>query len=130
MIVSNIEMGAGSSGLSTRPSLPTAWATSGIASRARSSLASTSRASPMDAWGMVVGMNRKLPSSRGGMNSLPSPGKTSRASCQGALRWTAPGTKPNSLSTPSQASAPSSTMPPAAPRNRLLWDRHQRSTGS
>ena len=37
---------------------------------ALSCLLTTSKASPMDAWGMVVGISRNEPSSRGGMNSL------------------------------------------------------------
>jgi len=51
-----IEIGAGSSGLSTRPIFPTALFTSGTLRIRRSSSLSMSVASPIEAWGMVVGM--------------------------------------------------------------------------
>ncbi len=54
--VSTMEIGAGSSGLSTRPILPTASSTSGMLMMRRSSSRMMSVASPMEAWGMVVGM--------------------------------------------------------------------------
>ena len=75
MTVSIIEIGAGSRGVSARPSLPTTDSISGISWKAMSCFCSTSRASPMEAWAMVVGIHRYEPSSRFGMNSLPSPGK-------------------------------------------------------
>ena len=56
MIVSIMEIGAGSSGLSTRPILPTASSTSGTLMMRRSSSLRISVASPIDAWAIVVGM--------------------------------------------------------------------------
>ena len=54
--LTNIETGAGSSALSTRPSLPTTRSTSGREAMAASSSWSMSSAWPNDAWGIVVGM--------------------------------------------------------------------------
>jgi hypothetical protein len=79
MTVSNMEMGAGSRALSARPIFPTTDSTSGMASNAMFWYAITSSASPMEAWGMVVGIQRNEPSSSGGMNSRPSPGKACMA---------------------------------------------------
>ena len=89
MMVSIIEMGAGSSGLSTRPSLPTTRSTSGMALIAMSWSWRTSRASPIEACGIVVGIQRNEPSSRSGMNSLPRPGKVWLMATQGFERRTA-----------------------------------------
>jgi len=75
MIVSIIDRGAGSSALSARPALPAAVSTSGMPEMARPCARNTRSTSPMEAWGIREGMNRKLPSSSWGMNSLWIPGK-------------------------------------------------------
>ena len=56
MNVSIIEIGAGSRGLSARPILPTTDSTSGIETSILFCSCRTSNASPIDAWGIVVGM--------------------------------------------------------------------------
>jgi hypothetical protein len=56
MTVSIILTGAGSSAVSARPIFPTTKSISGIARMARSCFRTMSSASPMEAWGIVVGI--------------------------------------------------------------------------
>ena len=109
MIVSIMEMGAGSSGDSTRPILPTAVSTSGIAAMAMSWCCNTSCASPIDAWGIVVGMKRYEPSSSDGMNSRPSPGSACATTDTGRQVRIVVGNHPKRPSNPSQTVPPKST---------------------
>ncbi len=109
MIVSIIEMGAGSSGESTRPILPTALFTSGTLMMRRSSSLSMSVASPIDAWGIVVGMYKNAPSSSEGMNSDPMPGKSWASLTMGSADRTRSGSQPQTRSNPSQTLAPVSS---------------------
>src|SRR3546814_16997267 len=60
-------------------------------------------------WGILLGMSRKEPSSRAGINSFPTPGKVPARDVQAPVSRrfhpifsVLPATKPNSLSTPSQ----------------------------
>ena len=94
MIVSTIEIGAGSSGLSTRPILPTTRSTSGMALIAMSWSCSASIDSPIEACGIVVGIQRNEPSSSLGMNSWPRPGKACVIVTQGFESRTASGSPP------------------------------------
>ena len=71
MVVSNIDSGAGSVAVLARPALPNTVFTSGKAARIESCLRSASSAVCTLMPGNVVGMYRREPSSRGGMNSDP-----------------------------------------------------------
>ncbi|OQB88561.1 MAG: hypothetical protein BWX86_02655 [Verrucomicrobia bacterium ADurb.Bin122] len=73
MVVSIISTGAGSVGVSNRPSLPATEATSGICRMVRSCHAMMRLTSVNDVLGTSTGMKRRLPSSSVGMNSLPKP---------------------------------------------------------
>lgn len=74
----------------------------------------------MEAWGMVVGMNRYDPSSSGGMNSLPSPGNRCRTEATTVLCRQFCGSHPKKVSNPSQIMAPRKIIVSGALRNRSL----------
>ena len=71
-VVSTIVSGAGSVGVSARPTLPNTLSTSGKLFRTRSWTCSCLLASSMEMFGNVIGMYRMSPSFSGGMNSCPS----------------------------------------------------------
>ncbi|OPZ07679.1 MAG: hypothetical protein BWZ10_02782 [candidate division BRC1 bacterium ADurb.BinA364] len=120
MTVSTIVIGAGSRALSTRPILPTADSISGMAWNAMSCIASCSAASPIEACGIVIGIYRNEPSSKSGMNSLPSPG-SARARPRPKGDWRNPsGAQANTLPNPSQTQAPKSRKPAGTHRNAAL----------
>ena len=77
--VSIIPAGAGSSGESALPAFPTTRATSGTCDIILFCMIIASTVAENPAWLSSEGMKRKLPSSRGGMNSLPRPGNVRRS---------------------------------------------------
>ena len=79
MIVSNMESGEGSVAVSARPTLPRTYSTSGVALMIRSCSVARRFASLIEILGWVTGMNNRLPSLRGGMNSVPIRDARSRA---------------------------------------------------
>ena len=72
MIVSTMSSGDGSVAVSARPAFPTTIKTSGKPRSTASRAFRSSVACFTDIRGSEVGMSRIDPSSRGGMNSLPS----------------------------------------------------------
>lgn len=66
-----MERGEGSVAVSARPTFPRTYSTSGVPLIIRSWAIASRLASPMEILGWVTGMNRRLPSSKGGMNSVP-----------------------------------------------------------
>lgn len=133
MMFSYMLMGAGSSAVSARPSLPTTISTSGMAATRMSSCFTTSVFCSTPACGMLVGISRKLPSSSEGMNSLPTPGKACAIVLHGPVRWmfqpallardeTGEKMRPN----PNQIITPKNTMKIGMERKAALWSRHQR----
>lgn len=73
MVVSIISTGAGSVAVSKRPSLPATVCTSGNDLSTRSCQLMISFTSVREVPGSSTGMNSRLPSLSGGMNSLPMP---------------------------------------------------------
>src|SRR5699024_4617813 len=71
MIFSYIESGAGSKADSTLPAFPTTVSISGSEATAISNNCKTLLFSSAPEWGREVGINKKLPSSKAGINSLP-----------------------------------------------------------
>ena len=71
MIFSYIDRGAGSKGDSVRPAFPTTVLTSGILATAMSNCCKTRLFSSTPECGIEVGINRKEPSFKEGINSLP-----------------------------------------------------------
>ena len=71
MVVSNMSSPAGSVAVSARPAFPHTCSTSGNHFRMPSWIRRISRARATLTPGSVVGMKRMVPSSSGGMNSLP-----------------------------------------------------------
>src|SRR3546814_15516236 len=74
-ILSNIETQAESMAVLTLPHLSTTESTSGIALTRLSSKRITFMISSTPVWDILLGMGRKEPSSRAGINSFPTPGK-------------------------------------------------------
>ena len=71
MIVSNMETGEGSVEVSARPTFPRTCSTSGVSLMILSWMVMSRFASLIEMLGRVTGMKSRLPSFRGGMNSLP-----------------------------------------------------------
>ena len=69
---------------------------------------------------MVVGIHKKEPSSRGGINSLPSPGRASARAAKGAELRMVGGTKPKTREKPSHADAPASISNKGKSRTKPL----------
>ena len=129
MVFSNICTGAGSRAELTRPHFPTATSTSGMRDKRLSRVCMYSRFFSMLEWGMLVGISRKDPSFREGINSFPVPGKVFFAACHPAVclkvfhpNCSAPeATKPKLFPKPSQTINPNSRVTTGMIRNLNLF---------
>ncbi|MBA7611015.1 hypothetical protein ES703_18231 [subsurface metagenome] len=92
---------------------------------AASCFCNTSRHSPIEAWGIVVGIYRNEPSSKGGINSLPSPGKLCTAANHNLFDFNFSGTKKKTLPNPSHTIKATTTTTLGIDKNAVLCLRHQ-----